>query len=458
MRVTGKRRFLAPGAALLRKSARPKCRPATPSTNPSPVTAPIPDPITDPERVPLRLGVPERAPDARLPAPLNAGDYRSSLGLTDAAVVDAWLAEYARAANTQRAYRREAGRFLRWLGEIRGARLADLGRLDFDDYRAFLAEPPDDWVLTGRATGRFRAGLSPASQRQALLILQSLLDYLVAGDYLRKNPLRLMKDKGPTPGKRVRPVPTSDAITRALALLDQRLDPRPDAPATGSPPLAATAPHGARSLDASSAVLPANLPDADRDAAARAALAFGWLYWTACRRAELAAARLGDLQPESAAPGARWWWQLTGKGEVAARLPVGAEALALLLRVGRFDSPRALADYLRRTPDAPLMSLGQTSAATSVSAIYEGLRAAAGWVAAHPALADLDDADRALLAELRPHALRRARCTHLLDAGVEPRLVQRFLRHASIDTTLIYDQTGERDFHDALTGTVGAAR
>ncbi|WP_051378697.1 tyrosine-type recombinase/integrase [Derxia gummosa] len=370
--------------------------------------------------------------------PFNAGPGHALPGLNDDAVVGAWLAEYARKPNTQRAYRREAGRFLRWLRDVRGATLADLGRLDFDDYRDFLAEPPDDWVLDGLATGGFRGGLSATSQRQALLILQSLFDYLMDGDYLRRNPLRLMKDKGPPPRKRLRPVPSAHAIERALGLLLGRLD------AAGN----ASAP------DALAALRPQTGPEdavPDRAVAAREALAFGWLYWTACRRAELADARLGDLQAEPTGAGPRWWWQLTGKGDVHALLPLPAEAVALLARVWRQSDLKALADLVRRRPDAPLMLAGTERAATSVSAVYESLRASAGWLAAHPALADLDAQERELIAQLRPHSMRRARCTHLLDAGVEPRLVQRFLRHASLDTTLIYDQTGRGDFHAAIS-------
>jgi site-specific recombinase XerD len=36
------------------------------------------------------------------------------------------------------------------------------------------------------------------------------------------------------------------------------------------------------------------------------------------------------------------------------------------------------------------------------------------------------------------HTLRHAYATHLLEAGVNPRLIQRYLGHTQLETTMVY--------------------
>lgn len=43
--------------------------------------------------------------------------------------------------------------------------------------------------------------------------------------------------------------------------------------------------------------------------------------------------------------------------------------------------------------------------------------------------------------DITPHGLRRTAATVMLQQGIPPRAVQRKLRHASLDTTMIYDQS-----------------
>jgi site-specific recombinase XerD len=51
------------------------------------------------------------------------------------------------------------------------------------------------------------------------------------------------------------------------------------------------------------------------------------------------------------------------------------------------------------------------------------------------------------------HTLRHAYATHLLEAGVNPRLIQRYLGHTQLETTMLYlhlTHTGHEDAYARL--------
>jgi integrase/recombinase XerD len=51
------------------------------------------------------------------------------------------------------------------------------------------------------------------------------------------------------------------------------------------------------------------------------------------------------------------------------------------------------------------------------------------------------------------HTLRHSYATHLLEAGVNPRLIQRYLGHTQLETTMVYlhlTQTGHEDAYTRI--------
>ena len=129
------------------------------------------------------------------------GDFRSHMANTlgaknDLQAVDMWLSRYEEKPSTQRSYRKEAERFLLWCAQVLKKPLSSVTTPDVKQYRAFLQAVPSTWIQkiplkrTDTAWRAFRVQPSPASQKQALVILQTLYGGLVDAGYLVANPFR----------------------------------------------------------------------------------------------------------------------------------------------------------------------------------------------------------------------------------------------------------------------------
>lgn len=337
---------------------------------------------------------------------------------TDRDLIRAWLQEYLRKRNTLRAYTREARRFWLWWSTIRhGRTLRSFDRADLNAFQAVLASPPSQWIAQpdSSAWRPFKGPLKPEARRQALLILQSMFEYLVLANHLPANPVRLVRDKGPQPRRAMRHVPSEASLTAVGRWLTHR----------------------------------AALTDA-AGTAARDAFIWQWIYWTGARRHELAQAPLGSVVQVSNAGCSRWWWNVVGKGDVEAAIPLTREAVEVLARFVDCDVA-SIAETIRSDPKRPLVPASRGALrGVEVTQIYESVRRVAAAVSAHADDVGLD-VDQALAIGLtRPHALRAFRATHLFNAGVDARHVRRFMRHVDINTTLIYDHTDGERFHDAI--------
>ena len=123
----------------------------------------------------------------------------------DVDAIKAWLARFADTPTTFNSYRKEAERLLLWSVVERGKSLSSLTHEDLLGYQAFLANPRPvtRWVMKpGRKHGRldprwrpFAGPLSATSQRQAIVILNTLFSWLVNAGYLAGNPLSLSRQR-----------------------------------------------------------------------------------------------------------------------------------------------------------------------------------------------------------------------------------------------------------------------
>lgn len=274
-----------------------------------------------------------------------------------------------------------------------------------------------------------RGALEVAAVRQALVILQSLFTYLVDAGHLQRNVLRLVRDKGAPAQRPHRPVPSEAAMHRALAWLRERAD-----------------------------ALTAAEAHAEARQARRDALVWCWCYTAAARRHELGPSRYGDVQLRGGRHGAQWFWQVLGKGEKLAYVPLeraAIDTLAWALSCGE----QALPERLARTPERYLFEpLRGKDRPLSAAQVYDTICRLTTAIAEHAVEIELAVQDAQLLARMRPHDLRAARNTHLLNARRDARLVQRFMRHTDINTTLLYDHTVDADAHAGLFPGDGVVR
>ena len=135
----------------------------------------------------------------------GTGEFRShmanTLGATnDLEAVNTWLTYYKDKVSTQRSYRKEVERFMLWCAQVLKKPLSSVTSPDCLAYRAFLQAVPGTWIhaapvpRTDPMWRAFRGQPAAASQKQAVVIIQTMFGALCDAGYLVANPMRaLMK-------------------------------------------------------------------------------------------------------------------------------------------------------------------------------------------------------------------------------------------------------------------------
>lgn len=354
-------------------------------------------------------------------------------------------------SHTQRAYRKEAERFLLWAIVQKGKPLSSMNHEDCIEYRNFLADPQprsrwcgprsrERWSTLWRP---FEGPLSPAAQRQALTVLRNLYGYLVDQNYLMGNPWSGVS-----------------------------------VPLSGAPKL-----NAARSLSPAQWTWVVGQLDQlpDTSAHRRLRVALKLLYATGLRLSEVVAARLDDLQWVEYPPDAEdqsvvsgWLLRVLGKGQRLREVPVPdevvAELSAYLAARGLVPDPRApgqggagllgrATDLDERAPnlrhhrhprshDVPLPQADPQqgiAASTLYGQIKAFFRDCAQVLAAQ---GDTRGAER--FARASTHWLRHSHASHTIARGLPIEIAQQNLGHASLATTTVYVTTESKRRMKAL--------
>lgn len=336
----------------------------------------------------------------------------------DAQSVTAWLSEYADSPQTWKAYRRESERLLLWLGSQQ-LTLADLNRELLRQYEAFLTDPQpsEQWVGPSKPRAHaawrpFRGGLSPASRRQSLVILQGMFSWLVEAGWLNHNPFRLMRDK-------------SRRLNNQTPRIERYLESQ----------LWAWLWRWLNQPAASNANSRAHFE------LARRRFIFGFAYLLAPRISEMADARMGDFQRSEG----RWWWNVVGKGSKMARIPLPDDMLDCLRQwrqaLGLTDQPSEL------EANAPALRAIDGQRGLGHNQLYRLIRAT--FKEAAEALEENGDTSHyaSALRQATPHWLRHTSITHQAQSGISLRHLAESARHARLDTTSRYLHTEDIEWH-----------
>ncbi|MFG6488309.1 phage integrase family protein [Roseateles sp. BYS78W] len=341
-----------------------------------------------------------------------SGVFRShgpnTLGASnDLEAVEAWLQRFGERSATLRSYRKESERFLLWCLLEVGKPLSSVTSPDCQAFRTFLAAVPAKWVNVmpvsrSDAMWRpFRGQLSPASQRQALVIVQALYEGLVAAGYLVANPMRSVLKASALPAVRMQVQQRSFTAAEVQHL---RM----------SVELEADGPHRRR-LRALVELL----------------LACG------IRLDELAQATHSDLRQVEVDGESSSAWVLTvvGKRRKAREVPVPDDVVAWLeahaLDLPAATTARPLVAALEPAPGGA----GVSGRALTPSGLYALLKRFLGRCSATAAARGLDDEH---VAAASTHWLRHTFGRRAAVAGVPVEVICQAMGHASLTTTSIY--------------------
>lgn len=366
----------------------------------------------------------------RLPDHLDgrSGSNRSSLGhvqiaaQTDIDALKAWLARFLDTRTTFDSYRKESERLLLWATIELGKPLSSLTHEDLLVYQSFLADPQpaNRWVMqSGRKWSRFDpdwrpfAGpLAATSQRQAIIILNTMFSWLVNAGYLAGNPLSLSRQR------------QRKAKPRITRFLDDELW-----------------------LEVKTTI--ESMPretDREREHFHRIRWLFSLLYICGIRISEVIENSMGAFFCRRDAEGEeRWWLEITGKGDKTRLVPATAE---LMVELTRYRRENGLSPFpLPGEPTPLLLPIGGKQRPLTRSAVHLIVKEVFGRAAArirdhgaeHARLADM-------VQEASAHWMRHTAGSSMANA-MDIRHVRDNLGHSSISTTNTYLHTEDDQRH-----------
>lgn len=338
-----------------------------------------------------------------------------------------FLNEYQDSPHTYRAYKREVVRLLMWAEAIARKPFAAFAREDVDDYFAFVANPPTDWISTGRhAIGSpewrpFRGPLRGNSYRHVKLVCDAFFAYLVEAHYLDANPFSLAR-------KRTREVAGDEPIV---------------APSVRRHQLSNEALQQASDWIE---MLPGDRPS-HRCRKRRYRAILSLFLFTGGRLSEIAAANTQNMIQARG----RWTLWVIGKGGKKAGLPLPP---SLVSHLAEYRLANGLPPYPEAGERNPLLSkLLHPDSPISDNMLYREVKqilAGGAALASERGLVEIAH----LLASSSTHWLRHTTIGAAVQATQDMQLAQQLGRHSSVSTTALYSTLADDQFHDRVSGTL----
>ena len=335
----------------------------------------------------------------------------------DIDAVKAWLARFADTQTTFTSYRKEVERLLLWSVIEAGKPMSSLTHEDLLVYQRFLADPQpaERWVMkAGRKWSRFEpdwrpfAGpLAPTSQRQSIIILNTLFSWLVNAGYLAGNPLSLSRQR------------QRKAKPRITRFLDDELW---------------------QEVKATIEAMPRDTNRASEHFF-RVRWLFSLLYICGLRISEVTENTMGGFFCRRDKGGEeRWWLEITGKGDKTRIVPATNE---LMVELTRYRRESGLAPYPLPGETTPLLlPIGGKQRALTRSAVHLIVKQVFERAAARIEERGPDFMSRAqLLRAGSAHWLRHTAGSNMAGGDMDLRHVRDNLGHSSIATTNAYLHT-----------------
>ena len=358
----------------------------------------------------------------RLPGGLDghAGSNRAVVGHSQIAAqndldaIKAWLARFADTKTTFESYRKEAERLLLWAVIQLEKPLSSLTHEDLLVYQRFLSDPQpaDRWVMkSGRKWSRFDSDwrpfagpLSPTSQRQSIVILNTLFSWLVNAGYLAGNPLSLSRQR------------QRKAKPRITRFLDEKLW---------------------QEVKVSIETMPRE-SDREREHFFRVRWLFSLLYICGLRISEVTENTMGGFFCRRGNDGEqRWWIEITGKGDKTRIVPATNE---LMVELSRYRRENKLAPYPIPGEITPLLlPIGGKPRPLTRSAVHLIVKEVFARTSQRIQQRGSEFQQLALLLkEASAHWLRHTAGSSMAGSDMDLRHVRDNLGHESISTTSKY--------------------
>lgn len=367
---------------------------------------------------------------AHLPPHLDGrtGNNRSTLGhaqiaaQTDIDALKAWLGRFLDTRTTFDSYRKEAERLLLWSTLELGKPLSSLTHEDLLVYQRFLGDPQpaDRWVMkAGRKWSRFDpewrpfAGpLAPTSQRQAIIILNTMFSWLVNAGYLAGNPLSLSRQR------------QRKAKPRITRFLDDQLW---------------------SEVKTTIETMPRET-DREREHYFRVRWLFSLLYLCGLRISEVIGNTMGAFFVRRDSEGDdRWWLEITGKGDKTRLVPATAE---LMVELARYRRENGLSPFpLPGEPTPLLLPIGGKQRTLTRSAVHLIVKEVFSRTATRIRARGTEfERMASLIEDASAHWMRHTAGSSMADT-MDLRNVRDNLGHSSISTTNTYLHTEDDQRH-----------
>jgi integrase len=302
--------------------------------------------------------------------------------------------------------------------------LSSLQREDIEAYQQFLVNPePREFWCSGKSGSNakrgepgwkpFKQGLTESSLKTAVNCIYSLFDYLETAQYLRRNPMKLMRN-------RVRSSETLEvrALNRQAGILS---------------------PRQWGLLIETMRQMPEATYDERREKL-RTQLIIGMLYFLGLRVSDLVNAKWQDFRVVND----KWWFEVVGKGNKKALLPVTTQLLDIIKTYRWFfkiselpvngEKIRVIISW-RGTGGIEARQINNILKKLAVSALQR-------------IKPEHDDVEK--LSAFSAHKIRHIMGSDLARAQLSTDARRKLMRHSKIETTLEYSHLSHNELHEAI--------